>query len=56
MSGFLVVTLDEAAKLLEQAGVDVTAEDIASDVEAGLPQSEPGKIDLFQYLAWLMDG
>ena len=49
------LTCDDAARLLSRAsGLQVTADDIRADVEAGAPTNDDGSIHLVHYGAWLV--
>jgi hypothetical protein len=52
--GFLPVTIDEAAELLSGADVNLSRDDLISDMERGAPISDSEKFDLLEYLAWLV--
>lgn len=40
--------------LSKAAGIELTADMVASDIAAGAPVNEDGTIDVIQYTAWLV--
>ena len=49
------LSLDQAAKLLSAAGkIQVTARQLAEDIEAGAPHNSDGTINVVHFAAWMV--